>query len=728
MLSNFDEPVRKILLNAQIEMKELKHPYIGSEHLLLAILKNKNEVSNRLLDYNLNYNNFKKELIDIVGVGSKESEWTLYTPLLKRVLENAIIDSKENNNGEVTISHLFSSILEEGEGVAIRIMLGMGVDLDELYSNFSYKINNTPKNKKLLLEEIGIDLTKKALNGELDPVIGREKEIKRVLEILSRRNKNNPILIGEAGVGKTAIVEGISRLIAFGNVPLQLKNKRIISLDMASSVAGTKYRGEFEERIKKILKEVEENDEIILFIDEIHTLIGAGGAEGAIDASNIFKPSLARNKLRCIGATTLEEYKQTIEKDKALERRFQKVIIEEPDGKATKEILTKVKPIYESYHNVKISNEILDFIINNSSKYIHDRKDPDRTIDVLDEVCALVSLKESSYLKKYNELHDKMIKISSKKNNAIMQNKFKEAAILKEQENELMDAINKLEIKLHQKKPYKKATKNDVLNVISLKSNIPLKILSKSNEEIIGSLKNKLTKAIYGQKEAIDKIINVLRMEKNNCKSMMFCGPSGVGKTSVAKIISKHLVGSKIIRLDMTEYKESHSVSKIIGSPPGYVGYEDNYNAIDSIRTNPYSVIILDEIEKAHNDVINLFLQILDEGKIKDSKGREINFSNCLIIMTTNIENNTIGFNQKESIISSLKDKFHTSFINRIDEIITFNNLDEESLNKIIKAKSKLPKATIDKIIEESNYKEFGARQIDKLIKKYQKESEKILI
>ena len=328
MFGNFTEEARIILTHAKKEMYELKHPYIGSEHLLLAILKEKNDISKKLLEYNLNYDKFKSEIIKVVGKGTKESEWFLYTPLLKRIIENAILDSKDNNSGNVTVEHLFSSMLEEGEGVAIRIMLGMNIDLEELYNEFSYKLVSKPrgkKNKKLLLEELGVDLTEKALKGELDPVIGRDKEIKRVLEILSRRTKNNPLLIGEAGVGKTAIVEELSKMISTGDVPMSLKNKRIISLDMATTVAGTKYRGEFEERIRKILKEIEENDDIILFIDEIHTLVGAGGAEGAIDASNIFKPALARGKLRCIGATTIDEYKKFIESDGALERRFQKV-------------------------------------------------------------------------------------------------------------------------------------------------------------------------------------------------------------------------------------------------------------------------------------------------------------------------------------------------------------------------------------------------------------------
>ena len=429
MFGNFNEDARKVIKDAKKEMYELKHPYVGSEHLFLSILKNSKNISEKLKEYSLTYETFKNEIIDIIGIGKEENNWFLYTPLLKRIIENAIINSKENNNGEVTVEHLFSSLLEEGEGIAIRVMLGMNINLDELYNIFSYKlVNKKKKNKKLLIEELGVDLNKKALNNEIDPVIGRDKEIKRILEILCRRTKNNPLLIGHAGVGKTAIVEELSRLISIGEVPRCLKNKRIISLDMASTVAGTKYRGEFEERVRKILKEIEENDDIILFIDEIHTLVGAGGAEGAIDASNIFKPALARNKIKCIGATTIEEYKKYIEPEKALDRRFQSVMVDIPDDKTVKEILMKLKSIYEKYHYVKISEEIIDLIMNLTKKYIYDRNEPDKSIDVLDEVCSKTSLKETTQMKKYNELNKELKNILKEKNSAIMSNNLNEAS------------------------------------------------------------------------------------------------------------------------------------------------------------------------------------------------------------------------------------------------------------------------------------------------------------
>lgn len=745
MFGNFTEEARIILTHAKKEMYELKHPYIGSEHLLLAILKEKNDISKKLLEYNLNYDKFKSEIIKVVGKGTKESEWFLYTPLLKRIIENAILNSKDNNSGNVTVEHLFSSMLEEGEGVAIRIMLGMNIDLEELYNEFSYKLVSKPrgkKNKKLLLEELGVDLTEKALKGELDPVIGRDKEIKRVLEILSRRTKNNPLLIGEAGVGKTAIVEELSKMISTGDVPMSLKNKRIISLDMATTVAGTKYRGEFEERIRKILKEIEENDDIILFIDEIHTLVGAGGAEGAIDASNIFKPALARGKLRCIGATTIDEYKKFIESDGALERRFQKVLVEIPDKKVVRDILMKLKGIYEKFHLVKISDEIIDLIIELSEKYIYDRNQPDKAIDLLDEVCAKVSLTESKEFKKYNSLNKELKEVLKNKNKSIIDGNFDEAASYKEKENILMDKINKLELTLHKKDKYNIVTKEDVANVINIKTKIPVYELLSDNMSAIDTLEKNLSSHIIGQDKVVESLVKIAKRiklgfnDENKCYAMLFCGSSGVGKTLLAKTFGESLVGREnVIKLDMGEYAESHSISKIIGAPPGYVGYSDNKNILELIRNKPYSVLILDEIEKSDPNIINLFFQILDDGKIKDSCGREVRFDNVTIIMTSNIGFNDIeiGFNKKNNdvVLSKLKEYFSLPFINRIDNTVIFNKLNYDNIEKITKKKlselkSKYLKKNIKlrfssdlikEIIDESNYEEFGARKIDKVIK-----------
>jgi len=738
MFGQFTEEARKILISAKVEMKDLRHPYVGSEHLLLAILKNKNNVSKKLKQYNLDYDTFRNKIIEIIGMGSKESEWFLYTPLLKRVMENSILDSKDNNS-EVTIENLFCNLLEEADGVAIRILINLNIDIDKLYIEFNNKnIVKKKKSKKLLLEELGIDLTKKALNNELDPVVGRDLEIKRMLEILSRRNKNNPLLIGPAGVGKTAIVESLAQIISSGDVPINLKNKRIINLDMATLVAGTKYRGEFEDRVRKILKEVEENDDIILFIDEIHTLVGAGGAEGAIDASNIFKPALARNKLRCIGATTIDEYKKYIETDKALERRFQNVNVEIPDKITVKNILLKLKPIYEKYHSVKVKDELIDKIIEMSSKYIHNRYEPDRSIDVLDEVCAKASLKENKELINYNKLTKELQKTINEKNKSILDNDFKLASNLKNKEFELMDKINTLELDLCNNN-IKNVDVNDIANVISSKTKIPIYEILNEKTTIINKMKTELANKVIGQEQAVNNLINIARKIKlgfkddNKCYSLLFAGPSGVGKTCLAKTFSSLLAGKNVIRLDMSEYSEAHSVSKFVGAPPGYVGYSDNKTILEEIRNKPFSVLILDEIEKANQSIINLLFQILDEGVIKDSKGVEVDFSNVVIIMTSNVgfDEINVGFNKNINNLEKLKEQFSLPFINRLDNIIYFNNLTEENIKLIINNKIKqikdkykkkninlkLNKSICNEIAHLSNYEEFGARKIDKIIK-----------
>ncbi len=734
MYNSFTEEAKKILMSAKEEMKKLKHPYVGSEHLMMAILKDDNEISSRLKEFDLTYETFRKEIINIVGIGKKEVEYFLYTPLLKRVLENAIYDSKENNNGNVTISHLFSSLLEEGEGVAIRILIGMNIDVNDLYHEFSYKIPvKKGKNKKLIVEELGIDLNKKALNEEIDPVVGRDKEIKRIIEILCRRKKNNPILIGDAGVGKTAIVEELSRLITIGEVPNALKNKRIISLDMSSTVAGTKYRGEFEERLNKILKELEENDDIILFIDEIHTLVGAGGAEGAIDASNIFKPALARNKMRLIGATTTSEYKKFIIDDKALDRRFQRVDIKEPTLEVTKDILMKLADTYSKFHKTIINEEIINLIVELSDKYIKTRKQPDKAIDILDEVCAHVALKENKNEKKYNSLNNELKEILKIKKDCLLKKDYKKASSYKQKENVIASKLNKLELNL--KSDNNIITKEDVIKVVSEKSNVPINEFSSYDPKQTDKFELELKKEIIGEDKAISELIKLYKriklglIDENNCYSILFTGPSGVGKTKLAKIFSNK-ISNNLLKLDMSEYSEPHSVSKLIGSPAGYVGYDDNKNVFETIKDSPFSVIILDEIDKAHNSIIDLFYQILDDGKLKDSKGEYIYFNNCIIIMTTNLGFNSKGIGFKNVKNTELNENFDVAFMNRIDNIINFNYLSNNDMLKIIdnklkdlKHKYKLKNIEIkintnikQEILELSNYNEYGARKIDKII------------
>ena len=674
MIGNFNEEAQKILLNAKLEMIELKHPYIGTEHLILAILKSNTNLAKKLKDYELTYDKFKEEIIKIIGVGSKKSEYYLYTPLFKKIMQNAILDSKENNNGEVTIEHLFSAFLEEGEGIAIRMLIGMGIDVEDMYDEFSSSLikKHNKRNKKLLLEELGTNITYKAKNNELDPVIDREKEVKRLIEVLCRRTKNNPILIGKAGVGKTAIVEELARLIVKEEVPNNIIGKKIISLDMASAVSGTKYRGEFEERMKKILKELEDNEDIILFIDEIHTLVGAGGAEGAIDASNILKPALARGKIRCIGATTYDEYKKFIEKDSALERRFQKIVIEEPTVEQTKNILLKIKPIYERYHHVKIDNKIIDKIITLSEKYIYDRNRPDKCIDILDEVCSKVSIKEDKNTKNIKELKNTLNKINKEKNSLIIENNIDKAYLYRKEETNIINKLN--ELQLNYKYKNKEVTEEDIANVINIKTKIPIYEILEDSQKTISLIEENLKQEIIGQDNAINKLVKITKKIKlgykdNKCNSIMFVGPSGVGKTMLTKIFATNMVGlDNYIRLDMSEYSDSTSVNKIVGSSPGYIGYDDNKNILEEIRNKPNAIILLDEIEKAHPLVINLLYQILDYGKIKDSKGNIIRFDNNIIIMTSNIgyEKNKVGFTEtnNDNIISNLKNEFSTSFIN----------------------------------------------------------------
>ena len=741
MFSKFNEEAQKILVLAKKEMTELKHPYVGSEHLLLAILSKPNcEVTKKLASYKLTYQAFKEEIIKVIGLGNE----ALYTPLLKRVMETAILDSKENNDGEVSVEHLFLAMLEEGEGVAIRILLGMNIDVDAIYNDFSTKL--VPKKgkgkKKLFIEEFAVDFNKRVISKEIDPVIGREDEINRLIEILSRRTKNNPLLIGEAGVGKTAIVEELSRRIVEGNVPSFLQGKRILSLSMASMVAGTKYRGEFEERVGKILKEVENDGDIILFIDEIHTLVGAGGAEGAIDASNILKPALARGKLRLIGATTTMEYKECIEKDRALERRFQLIDVVEPTKEKTYAILLNLKSIYESFHGVQIEDDILKLIVELSDKYMYDRKQPDKAIDILDEVCVREALKKNKDTIAIENINLEIKKLLEDKNKAIINQDFEMASMLKRQEQILEDRKNRLELASLRKKDVRKVTKDMVAEVIHLKTKIPVYELLGEDVKNLQELEKKLNDRVIGREKIINRLCNITKKiqlgyhDKKRPYSFLFVGPTGVGKTLLVKEYAKMLFGEdNFIRLDMSEFKESHTVSKIIGSPPGYVGYNDHKNILEEVRAKPYSIILLDEIEKADSAVLHLFLQILDEGKIKDAQGNIVRFDHTIIFMTSNMgyqNNHLVGFSKSDEqvTITKLKEYFSMEFINRIDEVFTFAFMSRKEAEEIVKLKLKkvktkfqnkgiqiaISQSLIKQILDMSQYEEFGARRIDRVI------------
>ena len=728
MFGKFDEESQKIIKLAKKEMQEMRHEYVGTEHLMLGILKTNNVVSNLLNKYDVSYDNFKNNLIKLIGVGKNSNNLFLYTPLLKRVMENAINISKDDC--VVCVNNLFYSMIEEGDGVAIRTLISMNVDIDKIYNDFS---KNVPKrknrNKKMILDELGTNLNNKAREGLIDPVIGRDKELNRIIEILCRRTKNNPILIGTAGVGKTAIVEELASRIERGEVPNILKNKKIISLDMASSVAGTKYRGEFEDRMKKVLSELEDNDDIILFIDEIHTIMGAGGAEGAIDASNIFKPALARGKMRCIGATTIDEYKKYIENDGALDRRFQKLEVKEPDKKTVKEILMKLKEIYEKHHGVIVSEDMIDKIILYTNRYIKDRNEPDKSIDILDEVCSKVSLKLDSNEEELFKLKDDLKNIIESKNKYIVENNFKEAYKLKLKEDSITSSINNIEMKQINK--VKKVTEKEIIDVIKSKTNIPIIEL---NDNYTKVMKKKINDKVIGQDEAVEELINLSKRINVNfdssCISILLCGKSGVGKTLLARVYGESLVGDNIIKLNMNEFSESHSISKIVGAPPGYVGYENTRNVLDEIRDKPNSVLILDEVEKCDKSVLNLFLKGIEEGNIKDSRGRIINFENLVIIMTTNIdiEDKTLGFNLNGvNKLNKLKNIFGTSFINELTKVIVLNNISENDIKSIILRRiedieSKYNVSInidnyIDELIKKSEFEKCGAKKVNELIR-----------
>ncbi len=741
MFQKFDEVCTKVLKNAKIEMQKLKHPFVGTEHLMLSILSNKDlELTKKLNDYNIFYDNFKEELLNIIGYGNSLNSYFIYTPLFKRIIENAILDTREEDRESVNINDLFLSLLDEGEGVAIRILINLEIDIDDMYLEFLNKDDNSKykSNKKLLINEFATDLVKLASENKIDPVIGRDKEINRMIEILLRRTKNNPLLIGEAGVGKTAVVEGLALKISNKNVPSQLLNKKIMSLSLASLVAGTKYRGEFEEKVNKIIKEIENNPDIILFIDEVHSLVGAGGAEGAIDASNIFKPALARGKLRLIGATTIIEYKNSIEKDKALARRFQTILINEPSKEETKEILLKLKPIYERFHQVTIKDQAIDTIINLCDKYILNRKNPDKSIDILDEVCILRKLKKDKNTKKQENMEQELEFIKQEKNKYLLRQDFLNASYYKKQELVLENKLNNLELdKTNYSK--KEVSINDINEVIKNKVNIPVYENNLSNLKELKNLENNLKKEIIGQDKAISILVNETKKIKlglkNNQKpiSFLFTGKSGIGKTELVKQYAKYMK-MELIRIDASEYKESHAISKLIGSPPGYVGYDSHNSILESVKNNPFSVILIDEIEKSSNAFIDLFLQILDEGFITDSKSDKIYFKHAIIIFTSNITSNinTIGFNQIQDkvILDKLKNILKIEFINRITHIIQFNELTKDNIKDIInknilKIRKRLKqqditinidKNFVNKIIELSNYNLYGARNINTIL------------
>lgn len=700
MKNNYDIEVRKILKLAEKEMFDLNHPYVGSEHMLLAILKSNTDSSKVLNRFGLTYENFKDSLIKAVGHAHKKSEIALYTPLLKRIISGALSDAKEVGENSVKTENLLICMLEEGEGIGIRILINMGIDLEGVYNDLNKNLNRIKKSNDLLIYDIGKLMTPESNNNR---IFKRDTEIKTLIEILLRKNKNNPLLVGEAGVGKTAIVEELVRLINEEEVPEFLIGYKVIELDTGSLISGTRYRGDFEDRLNKIIKEVIAEKNIILFIDEIHTLVNCGGAEGAIDAANILKPYLARGDIKVIGATTIKEYRNSIQKDKALDRRFQIINVEEPNLKDTEYILKHIKNHYELHHNVIISDENIKDIVKYADKYIFNRYNPDKSIDILDSVCAHVQLTRPNQKNALSEL-------KKKKEKLLVQNKYREVLETELKIKELEKNTDKIQI-----------TKSDILKVIEYRANMP--VLDSFNEKLV-NLSTHLKTHIYGQDKQLEELADALKekylIDNSRPLSILITGPSGVGKTYTAKAIANILFGDKhFLRLDMSEFTSEISISKLIGTSQGYVGYDDDC-LLNKIKDYPYSILLLDEIEKATKKVQNLFMQILEEGKITNGKGETIHFNNTTIIMTTTQNSqSSIGFNNTSS---SKNDAINNELLNRVNKIITYSKIDNTSAKKYIKRETsnlKLSKEEINKIIKLSEIDKYGIRGLQKELNKY---------
>ena len=717
---------------------ELGHSYIGTEHILYGLAKEGNGIASKVLEnQNVTADDILNKIEELIGSDEPIENIVDFTPRTKRVVESAFIEARKLGYNFIGTEHLLIGILREGDCVATKILLDLNVNIPKLYNEIVKVINegedynssddssnnsNGGKrrgkgsyNQTPTLNQFGQDLTKKAEEGKLDPVIGRKQEIERVIEILSRRTKNNPCLIGEPGVGKTAAVEGLAQKIASGDVPEILKDKRVVTLDISGMVAGAKYRGDFEERIKKALNEVKKAGDVILFIDEIHTIVGAGAAEGAIDAANILKPLLARGEIQLVGATTLNEYRKFIEKDAALERRFSPVTVNEPSEKETIQILKGIRDKYEAHHNVKITDEAIEAAVKLSIRYVNDRFLPDKAIDLIDEASSKARLRTYTEPDGLKELQEEIEKTKNEKEEAVLNQKFEKAAELRDTEKALRDKFEKEQNKWKNKntKSIVTITEENIAEVIANWTGIPAKKITEDENEKLKNLEKELHKRVIGQNEAVEAVSKAIRRGRVGLKdpnrpigSFLFLGPTGVGKTELAKALAEALFGNEnsMIRVDMSEFMEPHSVAKLIGAPPGYVGYDEGGQLTEKIRRRPYSVILFDEVEKAHPDVMNMLLQILEDGRLTDAQGRTVNFKNTVIIMTSNVgaklitDKNKLGFaggnaeenkNQeyetiKKEVMGELKKQFRPELINRIDDIIVFHKLEDEDIKKII--------------------------------------------
>ncbi|AZO96576.1 ATP-dependent Clp protease ATP-binding subunit [Halocella sp. SP3-1] len=723
MFGRFTERARKVLSLAEKEAVALKHNYVGTEHMLLGLVKEGQGVAAKALaDAGVTQEKVIEKIKQIIGEGKQQiNNPVSLTPRSKKVLNLSMDEARRLGHNYIGTEHILLGLIREGEGVAVRILQDLDGDLTSIHKQViellggqnNIEQNTGDKNSKTAnLDEYSRDLTDMAREGKLDPVIGRDKEIERVIQVLSRRTKNNPVLIGEPGVGKTAIVEGLASRIISENVPEILLNKRVVSLDLSSIVAGSKYRGEFEKRLKAVMNDIIKNGEIILFIDELHTLVGAGAAEGAIDASNILKPALARGELQAIGATTLDEYRKYIEKDAALERRFQSVLVEETTIEETISILKGLRDPYEAHHKVVITDETIKAAVNLSHRYITDRFLPDKAIDLIDEAASKVRLSNNTRPPEMKALNQKLEDLQKEKEAAVKNQEFEKAAKLRDKEKELQQELEDIKANWHQDKGRKESTvtPDDIAEIVSSWTGIPVTRLEEAETAKLLRLEEELHKRVIGQDEAINAVSQAVRRARAGLKdpkrpigSFIFLGPTGVGKTELARTLAETMFDDEdaMIRIDMSEYMEKHSVSRLVGSPPGYVGHEEGGQLTEPVRRRPYSVILFDEIEKAHPDVFNVLLQILEDGLLTDTHGRKVDFKNTVVIMTSNVGANYIekesrlGFkaqedeeskytDMKDKVISELKKTFRPEFLNRLDEIIVFHALNKDHINQIV--------------------------------------------
>ncbi len=723
---NYTEQAKEVLKIAKTVARELRHPYIGTEHLLVGLKKVYTGVAGQVLALNgVSEENIRKIIDELVspGEGAPVTANPQMSPRLEYILEESKEEAMRLRSEETGTEHMLLAILRDVDCVAARILLTLNINLQKLCQDILVSTGADPREymeetqedgrrRNSVLEQYGTDLTVQAAEGKMDPVIGREKEIERLMQILSRRTKNNPCLVGEPGVGKTAVLEGLAQRIARGVVPEAMKNRRIVTMDLAGMIAGSKYRGEFEERMKRLIQEVKAAGNVILFLDEVHTIIGAGGAEGAMDASNILKPSLARGELQLIGATTIVEYRKYIEKDAALERRFQPVTVEEPTCEECLEILRGLRGKYEEHHHVAVQEEALEAAVSLSERYISDRFLPDKAIDVLDEACAKVSLEGFKVPENMEELEKVIEQLSRDKEDAIRSGDMQEASLLHQEQQEAQKKLEQQKKRFQRKNARRQVcvTADDIAAVVAEWTKIPVRRLAESESARLKKLEQTLHKRVVGQEEAVTAVARAVRRGRVGLKdpsrpigSFLFLGPTGVGKTELSKALAEALFGDEqsMIRVDMSEYMEKHSVSKMIGSPPGYVGHEDGGQLSEQVRRHPYSVVLFDEIEKAHPDVFNILLQVLDDGHITDSQGRKVDFRNTVIIMTSNagaqaiIDPKRLGFVTKEdaagdykrmksNVMNEVKLIFRPEFLNRIDEIIVFHALSADNMKKIV--------------------------------------------